>query len=172
VSNHIGGSRPPQTVVLAGIDGGTSTFAVLRASASYAELLRATIVVVHVTPAAVMVTPESAFLQYYYSPEEVEARLLPLVIEALYDRHVRWKLLAVPGRPARALAELAEHYAARAIFVGAHTGKARNRLRPLTTSVMHRLTQLQCAPVIVVPAAHQSDAPSRSRHEDGIADNQ
>jgi hypothetical protein len=97
---------------------------------------------------------------------------LPLVVEALYDSHVTWKLLAVAGCPARALAELAERYAAQAIVVGAHTGRVRNKVRPLATSVTHRLTQLQRAPVIVIPAARPWDAPSRSRHEDDIADNQ
>jgi nucleotide-binding universal stress UspA family protein len=172
VSNHIGGYRPPQATVLAGINGGASTFAVLRASASYAELFRATIVAVHVSAHPVMVTPETAYLNHYFSPGETEARLLPLVVEALYDSHVTWKLLAVTGRPATALAELAERYAARAIVVGAHTGRARNRVRPLTTSVTHCLTQLQRAPVIVIPAAHPWDALSRPRHEDDIADNQ
>jgi nucleotide-binding universal stress UspA family protein len=172
VSNHIGGYRPPQSTVLAGIDGGTNSLAVLRASASYAELFRATILIVHVTPTPVIVTPETAFLHHYYSPGETEARLLPLVIEALYDRHVSWKLLAVTGSPAKALAELAERYAARAIVVGAHGGNVRSRVRLLATSVTHRLTQLQRAPVIVVPATHASDAPSWPRHEDDITDNQ
>jgi nucleotide-binding universal stress UspA family protein len=170
--NRVGGYRAPQPTVLAGVDGGTSTLAVLRASASYAELLRATIVVVNVTRPPALVVPETAFLHHYCSPGEVEARLLPLVVEALYDRRVPWKLLAVTGRPARALAELAERYEVRAIVVGAHSGRVRNRARLLTTSVAHRLTLLQGAPVIVVPTTHLQHTPGRSTHEDGISDNQ
>lgn len=154
MSNHTGQCRPGQSTVLAGIDGGEGSFPVLRASASYAELFGATLLAVHVAPEMLIVTPETAAMYHCRSPAEIEVGLLPLVIEALYDRDISWKLLAVTGNPAKALATLAKDYAAHAIIVGAHTGNVRNRLRPLSRSVTHRLTRLQSAPVIVIPITY------------------
>lgn len=162
------GSRPG--VVVAAIDEGGDAVPVLRASARYAQMCGASLIALHVSPVPVTLAADSGFMHIYFSAEEVEARLLPVALEALYDCDVKWRLLVLRGDPARRLAEVANLNQALAVVVGAHSRRWLNKVRPLRRSIPHRLTRLQSSPVILVPSDDSTIAPDDVLVRKGIVD--
>ncbi|MGN6609029.1 MAG: universal stress protein [Jatrophihabitans sp.] len=153
--------------VLAGVDGGPGTAAVVRAAARLARVAGTELLIAHILDRPAAFTPEGAALCAAITEEDVLAGLVPDLCEALLDETVSWTVVCRAGVPSTALVRLACDVRPMAIVVGADTSGWWARLRRgLTGSVPQRLLRRQDAPVIVIPTACSHP---RRRHEVGRA---
>jgi nucleotide-binding universal stress UspA family protein len=151
-------------LVLAGIDGGAGTGAVLTVAGRLAALASTALLVVYVAPNPAALAP--ALLGPVPSDiDDLEAELFPTVVEALCHHAVEWRFTVATGHAGCELARLAEQHHALAVVVGADTPGCGSRLRRLTSgSVPAHLAHHQGVPVIVVPEAlRRSKRPSATR---------
>lgn len=145
-----GAGRP---LVLAGVDGGGGTRAVLEVAGRLASLAGSALLVAYVSPdppgmAPALLGPPAT------DNDDLEAELFPCVVEALCHCSVEWSVAIASGHPGQGLARLAEEHDVLAVVVGADTPGCGGHLRRLTTgSVPAHLIRRQRAPVVVVPDA-------------------
>ena len=156
---------PPrrQGPILAGVDGGPGTAAIVRDAARLASLAHTDLVVAHVVVRPVMLSPEVAALGATITEADALAELLPDIWIALGETDVRWRVLSTVGVPAVELIRIARMLAPSAIVVGADTSGWWAKLRRgFNGSVPARLQRRQDAPVVVIPEG----CSHRSRHAD------
>jgi nucleotide-binding universal stress UspA family protein len=161
----------PSPVILAGIDGGPGSAAVLRSAAALAAVAGGAVVIAHVVAVPQLPSSGVPACDDPSSLSDVEADLFPDVVEAMLETSVTWKLVTTSGTPAAELIRLSRAEQAAAIVVGADTPGWASHLRRFSVgSVPSRLAHEQALPVVIVPRGCSRRRDPR-HEEQGFASN-
>jgi nucleotide-binding universal stress UspA family protein len=153
--------------LLAGVDGGRSTAAVVQGAADLADWFGALLLVAHVASRGWLLAADGPgpvpHAGAFDESESAALCVFPTVVEALAASNVDWRFAGAVGDPARELARLARDQGVGAVVVGASARGPKRRLRRIGRgSVAAGLAHLQTAPVIVLPAGcSRPAAPAR-----------
>ena len=146
--------------ILAAVDFSPVSKAVIEQAASLAEAFAAELTLVYVA------TPDPEFVGYAVGPQSVrddharefrdQHRSLQAIAEGLRDRAITARALLIQGSTAEKILAEGARLRADAIVIGSHGHGA--LYRALLGSVSEAVVRAAQCPVLVVPAAHSSDA--------------